>query len=122
MLHTGRSPKNRSFRYWYDENIRAGDNWNKKIEHAVNHCEIAICLISKDFLDSDFIREKEIPIFLEKGIKIIPILVGSCGWKTVPWLKKIQFINGTTPLSESKPEEHDDIFSEILNEIDQLNL
>ncbi len=106
-------------RYWYDKDVRAGDNWNEEIQRAVNGCQIAICLISKAFLKSQFIREREIPVLLGRGITIFPILLEPCAWEIVPWLKEIQFINGSTPLSTKAPEEQASIFIEITKEIGQ---
>ncbi len=102
--------------YWYDEDIMAGDRWNEKIKTAIQCCQMAICLISKEFLNSKFIREREIPVFLEKDVTIIPILLEPCGWKVVSWLKERQFINDI-PLSKIKAEEYDDIFSSLMEQI-----
>ncbi|HJV28636.1 MAG TPA: TIR domain-containing protein [Aromatoleum sp.] len=76
---------------WVDRHrIRAGRAWLPEIENALNAADLAILLISKDFLDSDFIRNTELPKLLarrQKGLPVIPILVMPCGWKTIGWLQ-----------------------------------
>jgi hypothetical protein len=56
-----------------------------------------VLLISVDFLSSEFIRGKEIPIILERrrreGLVVFPILIKHCPWQIVDWLKKIQLCN-----------------------------
>ncbi len=53
----------------------------------------AVFLVSADFLTSEFIRRKEVPPILERrseGLRVIPVIVGSCQWQRVPWLAGIQ--------------------------------
>lgn len=79
---------------WDDSRIKAGESWKKEIEDALNTCEIAILLVSADFLASRFITEIEVPTFLQRrsveGIRIYPVIVSPCAWQTVPWLATLQ--------------------------------
>ncbi|HEY0558593.1 MAG TPA: toll/interleukin-1 receptor domain-containing protein, partial [Thermoanaerobaculia bacterium] len=78
---------------WDDRRIHAGENWRQKIEEALSRAKIAILLISKDFLNSDFIQSEEIKIILERqriaGLQIVPIIARHCLWKYVPWLEPL---------------------------------
>ncbi len=49
---------------WDDTQIKAGENWQKVIETALERAAIAILLISPDFLASDFIIDNELPPLL----------------------------------------------------------
>jgi hypothetical protein len=73
---------NLDFDLWDDERLTTGDDWEKEIKEAINEADIAILIISTDFLASDFITKKEIPPILEnaekKGVKIMPIVVEHC--------------------------------------------
>jgi hypothetical protein len=64
---------------WSDKKIKSGDNWQAEIRQAIKNCNLAILLISADFLASDFISTDELPPLLkaakEKGIIIIPIII-----------------------------------------------
>src|ERR1700682_1598149 len=79
---------------WDDSRIRVGDEWNLEIEGVLKRCNVAIFLISVDFLTSPFILDREVPPLLERrareGLRIYPILVGDCAWQDVKWLSKFQ--------------------------------
>jgi len=79
---------------WDDQKIKLGKDWYPEIEEAINKSDTAIMLISKHFLDSDFILDEEIPRILErreKGeLEVIPIFAEPCAWENVPWLNGIQ--------------------------------
>ncbi len=81
---------------WDDRKIGAGDQWYDEIGQAVNRAAVAVCLISADFLASDFVTKEEIPHLLERcerdGMIIIPVLVRPCLWKVVPWLSETQML------------------------------
>ena len=112
---------------WYDKKrLVAGDAWQREIEEAIDQSQIAILLISQDFLISDFIRNTELLLIerrAEKGeLIIIPILVGYCDWQTIPSLSKPQMIpGGPTPLVKflGKPDEWDQVQYEILTQVQQ---
>ena len=39
---------------WCDRDIMPGDNWEQQIETALNKCQVAVLLVSPDFLASRF--------------------------------------------------------------------
>lgn len=59
---------------WTDRQILAGDRWQEEIDKALADAKAALLLVSQDFLNSDFIKHKEIPFLLKKaetvGLKI----------------------------------------------------
>ena len=79
---------------WDDRNISAGDDWRLQIEAAMERAAVAVLLISADSLVSQFIRDCEVPYLLQRrekdGIRIIPLIVHACGWKTKPWIEATQ--------------------------------
>ena len=79
---------------WDDRKIGAGADWYPAIKRGLEQAAVAICLISADYLASDFINKEEIPdLKLRRscdGMLLLPILVRPCPWKTVQWLKGIQ--------------------------------
>ncbi|MCP4662157.1 MAG: toll/interleukin-1 receptor domain-containing protein, partial [bacterium] len=46
---------------WDDRRIAAGDEWRPQIEAALDNADLAVLLITADFLISDFIRRTEVP-------------------------------------------------------------
>ena len=51
---------------WQDRRIEAGDEWNKSIQDAMNDCDLALLLVSADYLASRFIQEEEQPKLLQR--------------------------------------------------------
>jgi len=85
-----------TFVVWDDRKIDAGDTWYDEIRAAMDGADAAVCLISSDYLASDFCVKEEIPYLLkrrgEKGMLMLPVLLRPCPWKYVPWLSAIQML------------------------------
>jgi hypothetical protein len=79
---------------WQDREIQPGEEWSKSIKNAMNTCDIALLLISVDFLASRFILEEEIPTLLRRrlrdGLRVVPIIIRPCLWQSVPVLAELQ--------------------------------
>lgn len=64
---------------WNDEQMKAGDRWDKAIKEALERMDVFVCLISIEFLTSDYIRSVELKRALarekKKEIKIVPIVI-----------------------------------------------
>ncbi len=79
---------------WDDTRIKPGDEWLSEIEQAMAGADVAILLISADFLTSRFVLSKEVPVLLERrereGLLVYPVLVEDCAWDQVEWLAKMQ--------------------------------
>jgi hypothetical protein len=54
-------------RIWDDTDIRPGSEWLEEIKKSLESARVAVFLITQNFLNSEFIREKELPILLEKA-------------------------------------------------------
>lgn len=82
---------------WVDTKIKVGEKWRDKIKLALNNAQVAILLISADFLASDFIVENELPPLLaaaeNMGTKIIPLILKPCRFKRDKNLADFQAIN-----------------------------
>ena len=85
-----------ALRVWDDRQIRVGDNWYGRIQQVLNETRFAVCLISADFLSSDFCMDEEIPFLLQKrrkgGLEILPVLVRKCLWDKHLWLRSLQML------------------------------
>jgi len=105
---------------WQDCRIDPGDEWFLSIQNAMNDSDIALFLISSDFLASQFIANQEIPQLLnrrkEYGLRAVPIIVRDCLWKTEPVLKDLQALpKGGKPIITFRKEtgERDQVWTEI---------
>lgn len=79
---------------WDDALIQAGDDWLPAIEAAIAEARVAVIMVSADFLDSEFVRSREVPALMERrrreGLRVIPLIARPCPWQSVPWLAAIQ--------------------------------
>lgn len=110
---------------WEDRQIAAGDDWLPEIEKAIETAQVAVLLISREFLNSNFILGKEIPELLkrrkEAGLRIIPLIVRPCAWQKVDWLQSIQGRpKDNQPLSGFSEHEQETHLCNLALEIDEL--
>ena len=72
----------------------AGANWKNEIDLELQQCNVAILLLSADFMGSKFILDHELPILLKRheaeGMHLMPILIRPFAWSTVNWIKDLQ--------------------------------
>src|SRR4051812_31324041 len=98
---------------WDDSQIHIGDRWTQRIEAAIQKANLAILLISADYLASGFVRDVEVPLLIARGIELYPLLVGHCAWKSVPWLANLQMrTDGGEPLRDGR--ERDRVLSDVV--------
>jgi hypothetical protein len=64
---------------WHDTELKAGDRWDEEIRTELERMDIFLCLVSYDFLASDYIQSVELPRAkerVEKGeIEVVPVVV-----------------------------------------------
>ncbi len=111
----------------YKEKITSGINFKNLIEKAIDNSDGAILLISKNFLNSEFIIENELPRILEKKAqnpkyKVAFVLIDDCNFTNHEELKNIQLINSPSrPLSEAKIREYSDTVEDTFHFFKSLN-
>ena len=110
---------------WSDQDIRAGEQWQPKIMDNLESADIIVLLLSADFLASDFVWDKELPVIkrrYEAGeAEVIPILLRPCDW-TAPEYAQIQAVpskNGKL-IPISLWENSDAAFQKVVDEIKGL--
>lgn len=92
--------------FWFDHELRQhiGAEYKEKIKDEIWRAHFAVLLISQDFINSDFIRDFELPWIKERVDKgelfVVPILVGHADLeseKEFKWLTERQMLPGKTP-------------------------
>jgi len=109
--------------FWDTSLIPAGADWSVEIAKAIDESEVAILLISPDFLASDYVVEKELPALLKRAKSrntiVMPILVRPTQWTSVPELAQFKFLNDVrSPLSSSNQRDED--YARISQQIAEL--
>jgi hypothetical protein len=89
-------------RVWDDTEIRTGSDWLGEISKALESARVAVFLLTQNFLDSPFIREKELPVLIEaaknRGCLIFWIAVSSSTFEDSPLAKFQGAIPPNAPL------------------------
>ncbi len=105
---------------WQDRRIQAGSNWFNAIQKAMEVCDVAMLLVSSDFIASRFIEEVEIKGLFKRrvreGLCVIPIIVRPCLWESEPIIKDIQTLprDGKPVISFSKENgDRDQVWADI---------
>lgn len=108
---------------WDDTRIKAGDEWRREIEKALEQSVAAILLVGPAFLASEFITREELPILLaaskQKGIKIYPLVVGYCSYKQSVLEPYQAFNDPDKPLEALAEAEQNRILNEISLTVDK---
>lgn len=107
---------------WDDTKIRPGSYWQLELEDALFQAHIAVLLISADFLASDSIMNKELPLLLERSgrgeLRLLPVVVGPSRWTAIPALSQLKFLNPPDrPLTAMLPAEAEEILASLAHEI-----
>lgn len=110
---------------WDDRRIDLGGDWYDEIEAAVDSADVAICLISPDYLASDFCVKEEIPHLLDRrrrhGMSLLPVLIRPCAWELVEWLAPLQMHpRDGRSIKEDFAGREDGVFADIAREVVRL--
>ena len=64
---------------WNDQEMEAGDRWDKEIREALKRMDVFVCLVSVEFLTSEYIKDVELKRALarakKKEVQIVPIVI-----------------------------------------------
>jgi hypothetical protein len=73
---------------WYDRRIVASDDWSEEIDERLADAQIVLCLVSPDFLASEYCYEREMHTALEghdRGTKrVVPVIIRPTDWERSP--------------------------------------
>jgi hypothetical protein len=76
---------------WHDQELKAGDRWEKEIRDELASMDVFLCLISYHFLASDFIKKVELQAALRREKQgettIVPLLICDMEERDMPHLK-----------------------------------
>lgn len=109
---------------WDDTQIKTGSKWREDIKTALDSAKIALLLVSKPFLASDFIATSELPVLLEaaekEGLIICWVLLEKCLFDLTK-IKDYQAVWDTAkPLAALSPAKRSEALDEIARKIMDL--
>lgn len=98
--------RQRGLDIWDDTRIGPGSNWLSAITSGMDQATASVLIVGPGFLASEFICEQELPVLLDasktRGVKIFPLVVGYCSYKTSP-LGPYQSLNSPEKPLEALP-------------------
>lgn len=73
---------------WHDRRIAAGADLDESISTELETADVVLCLVSADFLASNYCYTREMMRALERrkegSCEVFPVIVGVCEWKHSP--------------------------------------
>ena len=103
---------------WTDQVILPTRKWNPEIQGALERAEIAVLLVSADFLASDYIMAEELPRLIERGVPLLCVPIGPCAWSRVEELASIQWpVPPDRPLRKMTKPERDEALVTVYDAI-----
>jgi len=77
---------------WHDRHIIPGQEWNREIETALDEADIILLLVSRAFMQSDYVHRHEIPAAMQEHAagraRVVPVLLEDVeNWRKAPFAK-----------------------------------
>ncbi len=88
---------------WNDRKILPGEEWDLEIKEKLELADLILCLISSDFMASDYINDVEVQKAIDRHqkqlAKIVPIVVRPCDFESFPVSKYQALPKDAKPIS-----------------------
>ncbi len=106
---------------WDDRGIKTGTDWFDEIGKAIAAAQVAILLVSIDFLASEFIEKHEVKPLLERAergeLTVFLIPVRYADWEDQPFAKFQAATDPTKPLAGMSDHEQDVTLTQIAKKL-----
>lgn len=76
---------------WVDRAIATGREWRPEIAAAIARADVALLLVSPDFVASPFILERELPALVAREVPLACALLRRCRYAAVDELERVQW-------------------------------
>lgn len=109
------------FDVWSDREIKPGESLETTIIKHIEQAQLAILLISADYLSSEWISQQELPAILkkqsERGLRVIPLIVSPALWKLTPLAYYQLLPRDGVALSQLPAAAQDMVLVELVDEV-----
>jgi hypothetical protein len=116
--------RSKAIEVWCDTQIKAGEKWEDLINQALEETRVAVLLVSKAFLASDFIYDRELTPLLEAAragkVTLLTVVASPITFSDTP-LVGIQAVNDPkNPLSKMKASQRDELWVKLVKDIKRV--
>lgn len=106
---------------WDDQEIMPGTYWHTAIKNALSQTKVAICLVSRNFLDSSYITTNDLNYFMDEArkqkVRIFPIAISRLAAHENP-LREIHFVNNPDePFEELDSERQREVLATMVEQL-----
>jgi len=114
-----------SLELWTDRDMLPGDVWEQQIDAALGRAQLAVLIVTTEFLNSRYVMTKELPRLLQRhreaSVRVVPIIARSCTWNLQPWLADLQVLpTGGTPIWRDSSTSVADTLNDVAQAINRL--
>ncbi len=106
---------------WDDSRMLPGAKWHEEITKAIQAARVAILLISANFLASDLIATKELPLLLavaeQEGMTILCVIVGACAIEDTELAQFHPFNASSHPLNTMTRGKRDTVWKQVATRV-----
>jgi predicted ATPase len=96
LIHLDPLRRDGTIEMWHDRRIKPGEDWREVVDTEMEAADVALFLVSPDFLASEFCQDVEVSHLLSRHqtaeLLIIPIIIDYCDWANIVWLQKTQVL------------------------------
>jgi tetratricopeptide (TPR) repeat protein len=106
---------------WYDQEIRAGQEWEAEINANLEAADIVLLLVSPDFVNSDYCYSTEMQHALERHARgevyVVPVILRSVYWEGAPFSHLQVLPTDGKPVHSAFWHNLDDAFANIVSNL-----
>ncbi|MHC1769490.1 MAG: toll/interleukin-1 receptor domain-containing protein [Verrucomicrobiia bacterium] len=106
---------------WSDQNIPPNADWEQELEAVISRSKLAILLVSRHFLNSEFIMYREVPLLLEarrdSGLILHWFLLEKCEYRSTPLSQIESVADPEQPLADLTEKEREQLLSRICQHV-----
>lgn len=110
-----------AIKLFIDTGLEAGDVWLRNIRRSLHNTDVAVLLVSQNFLNSEFISRIELPAIRKaarnRNSKVIPIFLEECDVSEQEWILDHQ---SPTSLEASLATLNDEAQSNLFDKVSDL--